>query len=275
MTDNQVGPTQASRTRHPDLSRRQPKWQKVERDLGCAADEAAERDLRLLAKIVKLKPGISAFDPHGKGYFDVPYAELFESEFYEEEWSPWRDRRKFRFSEITTEERAKELAASLRKRAGRDEWGIESWLQTSVEKEMTVLAVTAPRDRKPCGFVTFKRTVSVYSGPKDSSRLSYRVKVDYLYVSRDRRGRRVSSMLRKAIDLLVGDDGYRLNRALSQRTLSKFARPIEISPTLYGEVHSDEGKRFLDGLCDDITANLDLWLAEKAEVWPTTSEYGW
>jgi len=275
MTDNPVGPTQASRKRQRDLSQRQPKWQKVERDLVYVADEAAEKDLLLLAKIVKLKPGISALDPNGNGSFDILYAELFKSEFYEEEWSPWRDRRKFRFSEITTEERAKELAATLRKRAGRDEWGIESWLQTSVEKEMTVLAVTAPRDRKPCGFVTFKRTVSVYSGAKDSGCLSYRMKVDYLYVSRDRRGRRVSSMLRKAVDLLVGDDGYRLNKALSQRTLSRFARPIEISPTLYGEVHSDEGKRFLDGLCDDITANLDIWLSEKAEVWPTASEYGW
>lgn len=220
--------------------------------------EAVE-DAAKLARIIRLRPETWSLDRDGAGRFSLSGHDLEDSVVFGE--MPSDDDglgKRYRFEAIRNAARAEAVAAALRRRAKRDEWSIEAWLEYAVKRRSPAVAVYAPGDRVPAGFVCYERHVDAWPDYGGKVGLLYQMRARSVYIVPNRRGMRLSSALRRVIMEDVFDDVDRLRKTFTKRNLGDLSRGIIVIPEVSADTYSEEGERFAYALAEAMGSAFEL-----------------
>lgn len=206
-----------------------------------------------IAELVRLKPTLHGMSADAAGRFSINPEEVVVSTFHREDDDDlWDMAGKFSFRTVNTPEAAAGIAAELEARAEKKErWPISKWLERAISSGMTVIVAERPGTDQSAGFLAFRRAVSVYVFDDGGRELDYTLTPEYVYISPDCRGMRIST----AMVRVVMEDAYadipHLAKLLRSRKIQELGPP-EFNARISGEAHSIEGLRFMDSLCSNL-----------------------
>lgn len=197
---------------------------------------------RQIAKKIKLVPTLSSWTKDENDEFFISSTDIIS--IAPPAYDPFENKEIYALKHLKTESDAKEIKEVISNKTNSDM--LHTWINHSLSDErMTLIAIRPDDKKKPVGFLTYRRGVSVdmYNDDEPVNVLCHTISIDYVYVEPHHRNGIVTTSLIRAVLEDVYDDVERIASLGRNPEFKELESPINFR--VYADVASVSGEKFV------------------------------